>query len=80
MPLPNIIFTGEPVTFDTSDYMLKSIYDKNNDGYVDKLKKVTDIEELSTPIENYVPKPDASGNTDWQPDDGGLTDVIGGSI
>ena len=81
MPIPSIVFTGDPVIMDTSDYMLKSVYDQNRDGYVDRLKKVTDIEELNTPIENYVPKPDSDGNTAWQEDDaGGTGDVVGGSI
>ena len=80
MPIQNIVFTGDPVTLDMSDYMRKSVYDKNNDGYVDKLKKITDIEELASPTEGYVPKPDSLGNATWEPDEEGLTDVIGGSI
>ena len=80
MPTPNIVFTGDPIVFDTSDFMRKSVYDKNADGYVDKLKKITDIEELETPITGYVPKPDSAGNTTWEPDEEGLTDVIGGSF
>lgn len=80
MPIPSIVFTGDPIIMDTSDYMLKSVYDTNRDGYVDRLKKLTDIEELNTPVEDYVPKSDSDGNVSWQEDSALGFDGINGGV
>ena len=81
MSLPRIMFMGEPVTLDLSDYMKKSVYDTNNDGIVDKISKITDIEELSTGyFEDAVPKSDATGETGWAEDIGGEIDEVDGGV
>lgn len=75
-----------PVTFpfitaDLSDFMRKSVYDIDNDGIVDKIKKVTDIEEVATGYSGGdILKTDSAGNVDWSPDEGGssLNEVDGG--
>ena len=54
---------------DTSDFMRKSVYDTDNDGVVDKLKKLTDIEELAVGYDDgEIPKVDADGNSTWAED------------
>ena len=71
-----------PVTFpfqDLSDFMRKSVYDKDNDGVVDKIKKVTDIEELATGYsDGDIPKINTNGTTTWDEDQGGSIDEING--
>lgn len=72
-----------PVTFpfqDISDFMRKSVYDKDNDGVVDKIKKLTSVEELATGYsDGDIPKINADGATVWGDDiDGSLTAIDGG--
>ena len=74
-----------PVTFpfapDLSDFMRKSVYDKNDDGIVDKLKKTTDIEELAAGYDDGdIPKINSSGTTAWQEDINSTLDAIDGGI
>jgi len=73
-----------PVTFpfitqDLSDFMRKSVYDQDNDGIVDKIKKVTDIEEVATGYsDGDVLKTNASGDVSWDEDIAGTVDSIDG--
>lgn len=70
-------------SLDLNDVMLKSEYDTDNDGYVDKIKKLTDIEELELGyVDGQVPKIDEFGDSTWQDDnaDGEDFDIIDGGI
>ena len=69
------------ITEDLSDFMRKSVYDKNDDGIVDKLDKVTDIEELKTGfVDGQVPKI-SDGITSWDDyDSANLDEVNGGTF
>lgn len=60
---------GTPWPFDTSDFMRKSVYDKDNDGIVDKIKKLIHIEELSTGYsDGLIPKTTIDGDSSWEED------------
>jgi hypothetical protein len=80
MPMPKIMFMGDPVELDLSDYMKKSVYDADNDGIVDKLNKITDIQELATgATPGEIPKVQDDMSVMWADDDGG-GDAVGGTI
>ena len=79
---PNkLLYNGWGADIDTSDFMRKSVYDKDNDGVVDKINKLTDVAELSTgKFEDAVPKATPTG-TQWAEDESANVYIInGGSI
>jgi hypothetical protein len=82
MAMPKIMFMGDPVQLDLSDYMQKSVYDIDNDGIVDKLNKVTDIQELAEgAMPGEIPKVQSDMTVKWDDDEaGGAGDAIGGTI
>lgn len=81
MAMPKIAFMGSPVELDLSDYMKKSVYDTNNDGVVDRLNKITDIQELSSGAEpGEIPKVQLDSTVKWDEDNTGGGDAIGGTI
>lgn len=77
---PNrLIHYGLGSTIDTSDFMRKSVYDKDKDNVVDELNKLTDIRELRDATENYVPKYAGNNTTVWEEDETG-GGAIGGTL
>ena len=76
---PNkILYYGWGTDIDTTDFMRKSVYDKNSDGVVDKINKVTDITELSTgKYEGAIPKV-VGDIVEWEDDNSGNVDIING--
>ena len=78
---PNkLLYHGWGADIDTSDFMRKSVYDKDNDGVVDKINKLTDVAELSTGKYNgAIPKATPTG-TEWEDDNSANVDIINGGI
>jgi hypothetical protein len=63
---------------DTTDFMRKCVYDKDNDGVVDKINKLTDVAELATgKYEGAIPKSTLTG-TEWDDDNSANVDIING--
>jgi len=81
MGMPKLIFLGNPMSLDMSDYMRKSTYDKDNDGMVDKIKKIKDIEEVKDMQPGKVIKAIDTDTAAWaDPSDIELTEIDGGTL
>jgi len=64
-----------------ADVMLKSVYDTDNDGVVDRIKKITHIDELSTGIyTGAIPKLQSDGSASWEDDEGHDLDTVDGGL
>ena len=81
MANPNkLLYLGWGADIDTSDFMRKSVYDKDGDGVVDKINKLTDVAELSDgKYEGAIPKATPTG-TEWDDDNSANIDIIDGGI